>query len=162
MSLQAAAMTYPLEIKPLEPEHSRQAFPLIQSICPQLNLANWTDFVEGVAETLGPKNAGIIAAFTARGYIHGLFSYAVIPSLQHGKILGVDNFVAFEFPDRLGVTRELVARMDTLALGHNCGAVHVDLPDPAIKGSKQADPLLEAFEANGHNLQRFGLCKFVD
>ncbi|MGB0552267.1 MAG: hypothetical protein ACPGQV_06795 [Alphaproteobacteria bacterium] len=99
---------------------------------------------------------------TARGYIQALFSYSAIPSLQHGKILGVDNFVAFDFPDRLGIMRKIVARMDTLALSHNCGSVHVNLPDPAIKGSKQADPLLEAFEANGHNLQRFGLCKFVE
>ena len=155
-------MTYRLEIKSLEPEHGRQAFPLVQSICPYLNLATWTNFIEGVAAAPGPRNAGIIAAFTARGYIHGLFSYTVIPSLQHGKILGVDNFVAFEFPDRLGVTRELVARMDLLAFDHHCGAVHVDLPDPAIKGSNQANPLLEAFEAHGHNLRRFGLCKFIE
>jgi hypothetical protein len=155
-------MTYRLEIKSLEPEHSRQAFPLVQSICPHLNLSDWTDFVEGVAVGPGSKNSGIIAAFTVRGYIHGLFSYAVIPNLQHGKILGVDNFVAFEFPDRLGVTQELVAKMDLLALDHCCGAVHVDLPDPAIKGSKQADPLVETFEAHGHNLKRLGLCKFVE
>ena len=147
-----------LDIRHLDTHDSRQAFPLIQSLLPSLTLDEWLEFIDALSLLPQPRASGVIAAYNGRGYIHGLFSYAVRADLAHGRILEVDNFVAFEFPDARGVTRELADGMDRLAVDYGCRAIHVDLPERSLAPAA-ADPLVAVFKERGHSRHRLGLCK---
>lgn len=152
-------MSADLNIKPLEARHSAQSYPLAQMILPQLSLSEWLRYVEEIGKPNAFNHGGIVAAYSKRGYIHGLFAYVVGPDALHGKVLMVDNFIAFEIPAHRSVTQALLSKIDTLARCYDCRAAHVQLPAGALRSNGESNIPVEAFEAHGHNLQRVGLCK---
>lgn len=155
-------MTRRLEIKSLQSkEEMEQAYPLIQSIAPDLSLESWLEFACDIGDMpptgFGP--CGIVAAQSGRGYIHGLYTYMVEPDLRHGRILNVDNFVAFDLANRWNVVRKLLAAMDEQADRYGCKAIHVRLPDRLTQDKAAKQTLLAKFHDHGHDVRSLGLCK---
>ena len=157
-------MTCRLEIKFLQhKEEIQQAYPLVQSIAPDLTLESWLAFASDIdrPQPAGFGPGGIVAAQSGRGYIHGLFSYLVEPNLRYGRILNVDNFVAFDLIDRWKVAPKLLSAMDEQANHHGCKAIYVRLPDRLMRGPVGRQALLAKFQKYGHDLRSVGLCKEI-
>ncbi len=152
-----------LHVKPLEREGARQAFPLVQSIFPELTLEEWLSFARDMEQpqptTFGP--CGIVSVQSGRGYIHGLYSYMVERNLRHGRILEVNNFVALDMADRWGATSRLLSTMDELAKQFDCSAIHVSLPDRWGRGPRIEPTVLSKFEDHGHSIACVGFCKVL-
>src|SRR3954467_11493861 len=121
--------------KPLTCRQIDQAFPVVQTIAPDLDVERWRDFAAAVlsgqelefgeestermeAAALRPR--GIMTVQNARGYIHGLFSYTVEEHLRHGRVLAVENFIVLDLFDMAGGAAEVLDTHDKTA-GGACG-----------------------------------------
>lgn len=155
-------MSGPFTAKELTAEQVAQAFPLIQSAVPHLTLERWNGFVDLVAKLASGaerRQAGIMTIQNNRGYIHGLFSYTVEASLHHGRVLSIDNFVAFDMVDRDKAIEAMFEAMDDIAYGLGCQAIHVRLPERVATPPNGRQGLLRKFEEANHRIETVGLCK---
>ena len=144
--------------KTIDARQIDQAFPVVQSCVPGLDIARWRRFA---AELVGSgaaarRRGGIVTAQLGRGYIHGLFCYMVVPSLCHGRVLQVENFVALDMFDPAATADRLMAAMEELARELGCGAIHVMMRDRRQGGRLQ---VLERFQETGHETEGLHLCK---
>lgn len=142
--------------KPLDVRRIDQAFPVVQTVYPKLGLERWRAYA---AEMIGAtpdaagalpgkvvklptaQPTGIVTAQLRHGYIHGLFAYAVLPNLCHGKVLQVDLMVAADMFDPAAIAEALLAEMDRLARQLRCDAIHLSLPKPPA--GSQYDRILQ-------------------
>ena len=148
--------------KELNAEQVAQAFPLIQSVVPHLTLEQWNGFVGlvgSLASEAQRRQAGIMTIQNSRGYIHGLFSYTVEANLHHGRVLSIDNFVAFDLVDRDRAIEAMFDAMDDIAYGLGCHAIHVRLPEEFTSPPRDRGGLLRVFEEADHRIETMGLCK---
>lgn len=155
-------MPGPFTAKELSTDQVAQAFPLIQSAVPELTLEKWNVFVDlvaGLARGAERRHAGIMTIQNSRGYIHGLFSYMVEASLHHGRVLSIDNFVAFDFVEREQAIETMFGAMDDIAYGLGCQAIHVRLPEGLTNAARGRKGLLRIFEEADHRVETVGLCK---
>lgn len=159
------------EAIPLRRQRIDQAFPVVQTAFPRLALERWRRFAEeliGSSDTAGgghraaggnvvdlplPRQRGVIVAQLGRHYIHGVFAYHVVPSLDHGHVLQVDLFVALDLFDPAACAEALLHEMDRIAKVLHCEAVHVSLP------RKPPEELVRRFAALGHTEEGVRLCK---
>lgn len=142
---------------PLAVRQIDQAFPIVQSTQPTLPIDDWRRFAVNVS-ALGTRRAGIMTA-QRRGYIHGLYSYAVEPHIAHRRLLVIDNFVALDLFDPGGVTDVLLGSMETLATELRCTAVHTNLPHSDGFEPEYRRWLIEQFTARGHHAENLLFCK---
>ena len=156
--------------KPLTCRQIDQAFPVVQTIAPDLDVERWRDFAaavlsaqelefgeestERIEAALRPR--GIMTVQNARGYIHGLFSSTVEEHLRHGRVLAVENFIVF---DMAGAADELLNAMDSVAEGLGCTAIHTNLPDDYSSLPDYCNWLLTCFREAGHAVETLRLCK---
>jgi len=169
--------------KPLARRQIDQAFPVVQTIAPDLGVERWRAFAAAVlaaaeletgdtppARSTGqgvePRGVmaepcGIMTVQNARGYIHGLFSYAVEENLRHGRVLEIDNFIVLDLFDLAGAAEELLRAMDVLAGELGCMAIHTNLPDDYSSLPEYCNWLLTCFREAGHAVETLRLCKQV-
>jgi hypothetical protein len=155
-------MSGPFAAKELTGGQVAQAFPLIQSVAPHLTLEQWNCFVDLVTNLAGGvqhPQAGIMTIQNNRGYIQGLFSYTVEANLNHGRVLSIDNFVAFDLVDRDKAIEAMFGAMDDIAYGLGCHAIHVHLPESLTAPPRGRKGLLRVFEEADHRVETVGLCK---
>jgi hypothetical protein len=159
--------------KPLIRRQIDQAFPVVQTIAPDLDVERWRDFAAAVlavqelefdvgssARTDTPPHArGIMTVQNARGYIHGLFSYTVEEHLRHGRVLAVENFIVLDLFDMAGAADELLNAMDQVADDLSCTAIHTNLPDDYSSLPDYCNWLLTCFREAGHAVETLRLCK---
>jgi hypothetical protein len=159
--------------KPLIRRQIDQAFPVVQTIAPDLDVERWRDFAaavlsaqelefgeestERIEAALRPR--GIMTVQNARGYIHGLFSYTVEEHLRHGRVLAVENFIVLDLFDMAGAADELLNAMDSVAEGLGCTAIHTNLPDDYSSLPDYCNWLLTCFREAGHAVETLRLCK---
>lgn len=150
-------------IKPLLAENAARAYPLIQAACPEVSLDAWINYAEKLnhPDPAQTQAAGIVAAESKRGYIHGLFSYSVRIVLNHNAVLTVENFIALDMGDRAAAIISLIDVMESLAQDLGCSAIHTHIPDGWIT-TISGDGLLNHFRNAGHNPEFVKFCKTID
>ena len=160
--------------KPLIRRQIDQAFPVVQTIAPDLDVERWRDFAAAILsvhelefedkstgrkEAAEPRPRGIMTVQNERGYIHGLFSYTVEEHLRHGRVLDVENFIVLDLFDMAGAADELLNAMDRLAEDLGCTAIHTNLPDDYSSLPDYCNWLLTCFRESGHEVETLRLCK---
>jgi len=162
--------------KPLGRRQIDQAYPLLCVIAPGLAVEQWRAFAAAVlapnGDTTGHANGeaggaplrrtGIMTVQNARGYLHGLFSYAIEQHLRHGRVMSVENFVVLDLFDVPGVTGTLLRAMDGLARGLGCAAIHTTLPERYILDGLANNPIADCFLGEGHRRETIRMCKSLD
>src|SRR3954470_22641826 len=120
--------------KPLIRRQIDQAFPVVQTIAPDLDVERWRDFAAAVLAVqelefesgstgrmeAAPHPRGIMTVQNARGYIHGLFSYTVEEHLRHGRVLAAENFIVLDLFDMAGAPGEVVDAISRVVGGGVC------------------------------------------
>src|SRR3954462_15845901 len=161
--------------KPLIRRQIDQAFPVVQTIAPDLDVERWRDFAAAVLAVqelefevrstgrleAAPHPRGIMTVQNARGYIHGLFSYTVEEHLRHGRVLAAENFIVLDLFDMAGAADELLNAMDSVAEGLGCTAIHTNLPDDYSSLPDYCNWLLTCFREARHAVETLRLCKPV-
>jgi hypothetical protein len=160
--------------KPLIRRQIDQAFPVVQTIAPDLDVERWRDFAAAVLsvqelesedgltgrmEAIALRPRGIMTVQNERGYIHGLFSYMVEEHLRHGRVLAVENFIVLDLFDMAGAADELLNAMDRVAEDLGCTAIHTNLPDDYSSLPDYCNWLLTCFREAGHEVETLRLCK---
>ncbi|WP_044560169.1 hypothetical protein [Azospirillum sp. B4] len=142
--------------RPLDPRQIDQAYALMRPFYPDLTVERWRDHAQAL---LAPgSRGGIVTVQLDHRYMHGLFSYLVVPDLDHRLGLQVDLFVALDLFDPEGANDALLAEMDRIARQHGCDAIHVTLPD---RQAAKTRPSLSRFHAQGHVPEGRRLCKHL-
>ncbi|NBC32415.1 MAG: hypothetical protein GVY13_07040 [Alphaproteobacteria bacterium] len=142
---------------PLGPKQIDQAYPIVQSIMPDLDVNVWREFAEQVGAR--PEDQAGIITVQNQGYIHGLFSYAVEPHLIHERLLLIDNFFVLDLFNPGAVANALIDAIDGLAARLCCRAIQTALPKPASEAAAPQDWVLDHFRRRGHVLENMTLCK---
>ena len=160
---------------PLDARRIDQAFPVMQAAMPGLDIKSWRTFAaklvgarparrtpaaDGKVVSLPTaRRSGIVTVQLGRsGYIHGLFTYQVVPHLGHGRVLQVDNFIALDLFDPAAAADKLMEEMEHLGRALGCGAIHVLLRQPEAMGRAV---VLRRFEELGHHREGLHLCKGI-
>lgn len=146
-----------LTLRHLGPAQIDQAYPIVQSVCPDLDVEAWRRFAKSIGEHAGDQ-AGILTV-QYQGYIHGLFSYCVEPHLVHMRALLVDNFMVVDLFNPGAVAEALLRAMDDLARRLGCRAVHTFLPDRSRRPEGHPPWLVERFRNHGHRVESIAFCK---
>ncbi len=149
-------------IRPLSPENAARAYPLIQAARPDVSLDAWIEYAERInhPDPELTKAAGIVAAESKRGYIHGLFSYSVRIVLNHNAVLTVENFIALDMGDRAAAIKTLIDVMERLARNLDCSAIHTHIPDDWVTSTPSGGVLNHLRDA-GHNVEFVKFCKTI-
>lgn len=148
--------------QPLMAGQVDQAYPIVQSFVDGLEIERWRTFAE---RYIGNQDCDSgIMTIQSGGYIHGLFSYRVEPSLAHDRTLLIDNFLVLDLFDPSGVESALVDAVDIVSRNLRCEAVHTALPaHPSYSDGGQATAsqmgLVERFRALGHEVECVLVCK---
>jgi hypothetical protein len=151
------------KIKMLSVENAALAYPLIQSAQPKIALDDWLVYARKInSRKVAPTNkSGIISAESKRGYIHGIFCYSVQPTLDHGTVLAVENFIAVDTGDRAAAIKSLIAMMGNLARELGCSAIHTHIPNHWISKETRGTAMLHHLRDAGHQPEFVEFCKIV-
>jgi hypothetical protein len=144
---------------PLLPQQVDQAFPLVSTIAPELARDRWAAFARGMLDGHGDPPRGIVSLQNRRGYITGLFTWAVEPHLRHGRTLTVANFVVLDLFNLDAAADQLIREMESLARRHACTAIHTELPEAYSNLAESAHLVLSRFRDEGHQLGTLHFCK---
>jgi len=146
-----------LQLRPLERDQIAQAYPLVQTIRPELSLATWHAYARRFPRQSGDcARSGIATVQDGSGVILGLFAYRTGTAAPHGRTLFVDHFVALDIISPAAVTAELADGMERIAHCLGCHAVHTAL---SCRECARGRDLIERLRAFGHRLESFQLCK---
>lgn len=162
--------------KPLAARQIEQAFALIRTLVPDLDINRWRAYAATVlaadavnaaeppAEDARParQTAGILTAQTPDGYIHGLFCYRVDTHLQYGRVLSADNFIVLDLIDPSAATAVLLRALEQLARTQGCQAICTTLPEAQDRASPYGRSMLRSFQQQGHTVQTVRLSKPLD
>ena len=147
------------EVVPLRPQQVDQAFPLVSTIAPELGREQWSAFARGMLDATGDPPRGIVSLQNRRGYITGLFTWAVEPHLRHGRTLTVANFVVLDLFNPDAAADQLIREMETIARLNGCTAIHTELPEAYSNLAESAHLVLSRFRDEGHLLGTLHFCK---
>ncbi|HYD67496.1 hypothetical protein [Azospirillum sp.] len=138
-----------------------QAYPLVRAIAPDLPVERWRSFATALTGASAPPGApaGIMTVQNDRGYIHGLFSYAVKEDLRFGRILSVDNFVVLDLFNVSDAASSLLQTMEDLGRTLHCTAIHTNLRECYAGTPAHGHPMLGFFRDEGHDVDGVRLCK---
>ncbi len=142
---------------PLAMRQVDQAFPLVQSILPDITVDVWRRYAAALLDR-AVTDRGIMTV-QALGYIHGLFSFRVEDNLQHGRSLLVDNFSVLDLFTPTAAATALVRSMDELAVTLDCRAIHTYLPNSERLAPDYRRWMLRQFRDHGHHVESVTLCK---
>lgn len=151
------------DIVPLARTRIDQAFPIVQSVLPRMNIDSWRRYADRlIAAELrnGRPTTGILAA-DANGYLYGLCSFRLETSLQHGEVLVVDDFMVSDLVHQRSVAASLLAGIDGLARQRGCTAIHTALPAEDASPLDCRRWLVEELRGQGHHLDMVVMCKEV-
>jgi hypothetical protein len=141
----------------LGPKQVDQAYPILQSVMPELELADWRAYAGAIIDR--PEDEGGIVAIYGQGYIHGLFSYGVRPQLACHKVLIVETIIVLDLVNTAGVATALLKAVDDLAGRLGAEAIHALVPSGRAQTSDYADWLAGQFCAAGYRCEAAALCK---
>lgn len=159
--------------KPLGRHQIDQAFPVVQTLVPELDIDRWRAYallmLGNEAAAPAPDielfqcsilpTRGIVTVQNDHDYIHGLFSYRRIESLRHGTLLFVENFIVVDLFRQRESADTLLQAIDHVAGVLKCGAIHTGLPDNYDNLPAYCSWVLDCFRAAGHSVETLVLCK---
>jgi len=130
-----------LATMPLCGLQAKRAYALVGLAHPAVSAKQWTTFVSRYAHSPRQRR-GLIGIQDGRGYVHGVFCYAVDrPFLDGNRILGLHDLILAHLPGRT-LVEALTTCVKQLATEFGCLGISVDLPattlDGAQHGSTQA------------------------
>lgn len=141
----------------LGPRQIDQAYPILQSAMPALELDDWRAYASALLDQ--PEDRGGIVAIQSKGYINGLFSYGVRPQLACHKVLIVETIVVLDLVNNEGVAEALLHAVDDLAGRLGAEAIHALVPSGQSRPTDYADWLSRQFRAVGYRCEAAALCK---
>jgi hypothetical protein len=141
----------------LGPEQVDQAYPILQSVMPELELADWRAYAGAIIGL--PEDQGGIVAIHGQGYIHGLFSYGVRPQLACRKVLIVETIIVVDLVNTAAVAAALLKAVDGIAARLGTEAIHALVPSGQAQTSDYAEWLSGRFRAAGYRAEAAALCK---
>ena len=102
-----------------------QALPLIQSIWPGVNLADWRNFAQCYYSPLASGATGILALRDATGTICGVVAHALGRDLRAGAILQADLFAASDLANSRWTVQALLDATDAQAASLGCSELAI-------------------------------------
>jgi hypothetical protein len=114
-------------VRPLAAAQIPTVYPLVREAVPILSPRDWSSMASRFVSQKDRKCGIMVAQASGRRYPSGLFCYHVQADLEYGQILTTDYIVALDILDPAPVIRALLAEMDALAAGFECGAVRAIL-----------------------------------
>lgn len=136
-----------------------QAFPLMQTICPAVDLEAWRRFAEQRLTRGADNGTGILIVRNEQDCIVAIAAFQLSHDLIHGRILLADHFGALDIVDQDNVARALEAGLEKIARRHGCTAVHTNVAASGKKGHD--DWLCSVLFERGHHVEGFQMCKLV-
>lgn len=136
-----------------------QAFPLMQTICPAVDLAAWRRFAEQRLTRSTENGTGILIVRNEQGCIVAIAAFQLSQDLIHGRILLADHFGALDIVDQDNVARALEAGLEKIARRHGCTAVHTNVTASGKKGHD--DWLCSVLFERGHHVEGLHMCKLL-
>jgi len=121
----------PFEVRRLTSQKIPLAYPLLHAAT-DIALDKWRAYAKSHIEpgTIDPAtSSGIMCVEDAKGYIHGLFAYRVVPHLVCQYVLQCENVVALHIVDERRIQDALLEAMERLAREHGCEAIHICLAE---------------------------------
>ena len=110
-------------VRALAPEEILSVYPLVREAMPGVDLSAWTGFARHLTGRR-MRLSGIMAAWRAgRPFPCGLFCYRVDKTLEQGKVLIAEYFVAVDLLDPQAVLAALVQELEALGRRLGCNAV---------------------------------------
>mgnify|MGYP001828817501 FL=1 len=152
-------MSETLAAVPLDLSRVSQAYPVVHTLMPSLDLDAWRRFAGRLIRSSSPA-AGVMTAQQG-GYIRGLFCHWQQPSLKHGELLVVENFSVLDMFDPRRAADVLVEAMEQIAALVECKAIHTALPhllQPVSASARHREP----FQSRGHEVAGTVMCKTLD
>jgi len=139
----------PYDLHDLKAAESDRAFVLVHLMKPDVDLGRWRAFLADVERQCARgEERGITVASLGDDCLVGLFSWAVQPSLEHERVLTVDNFIAAGALDPEPLFDDMIAAMETCAQTRRCGAVQISLPN-LYTSTRQHRHLHDSFLGHG-------------
>lgn len=115
------------DIAPLSTDRIDQAYPIVQSVMPRMDVATWRDHARRLTGAGAARPCGILTAEFG-GYIYGLCSYRIDSHLLHGRVLVIDDFIVSDLVNQRSVAQSLLGGIDRLAGRESCAAIQTTLP----------------------------------
>lgn len=142
---------------PLTSERVQQAFPVIQTVMPELTLGCWSGFAN---EYLEPEQQirqphGILAAENESGLIVGLAAYRRGADLRQGTVLVAEHLIAVDLLVCQPIILRLTEKLEQIAADCGCSAIQLVLTEKWDEDSWLVRMLLD----RGHKVQSLSLCK---
>ncbi len=143
-------------------EQIDQAFPLVQTSLPQVELEDWRKFAQELIRAKAPETTGIQTVLTEQHYIAGLSIYRIDWVLSHGPALVADHFMALDLFDREAVINALADFLEDLARQRGCTAIHTLIPERGGRWRGPVNCLASILRGRGHAIESLRLCKVLD
>jgi hypothetical protein len=145
---------------PLTSERVQQAYPVIQTVMPDLTLGCWSGFA---SEYLEPDQQvrqphGILAAENEGGLIIGLAAYRRGADLRQGAVLIAEHLIAVDLLACQPIILSLTEKLEEIAAGCGCSAIQLVLTEKWDEDSWLVRMLLD----RGHKVQSLSLYKTIN
>ena len=115
-----------LKIRRLHQDRIDQAYTGLDLAQLPISSEAWRDYAKARIDA-GPSKAGVLSLQCARGYLHGLLGYEILP-LGSERHMTVDLFRTVNYLSQ-ETGGSLIEAAEAIAAGQRCIAIHLDLPD---------------------------------
>ena len=151
-------------VKPLGGGQVLQAYPLVQTVAPNLTLEQWVSYAGELSGRRAKDNgpAGVMSAQNPDGYIYGIYCHEIETDILHGRVLKVSNLVTANLYDPAGIMDRMIESMIDTAREAKCMAVEVDLPEDIGRGPQPLHSAASMLRGAGYRLASVALCRPVD
>ena len=148
-----------ISVVDLDPQRISQAYPLVQTVMPDLDLDAWQHFALSLLQPPPVKSpqGGILTALNEGGFMVGLAIYRLVHDLRHGPVLLAEHLMALDLLDCKLVAQRLAVGLEGIASREGCRAVHITLS--GATRTRTGDWLVGLLEDRGHQVQGVSLCK---
>jgi hypothetical protein len=104
------------------------AFPLIQAVWPQADLASWQSFVDFFNDPARHGEAGVLGIYDSAGYACGVLAYRLDRDLRRGLTLAAQLFTAVDLINSLPTAQTVLDAAAMRAAELGCAGMQIRLP----------------------------------
>ncbi len=120
-------MIYPYQVEPLQGAQLVQAYPIVQTIRPSIDLGEWRGRLDDLCGDAAAASAecGAMGLLGPQGYIYGFYTYWAHRCLGLGRTLDVKDFCVAAPANRRQASAQLLNSTEDLARLHACRALNI-------------------------------------
>lgn len=120
-------MIGPYQVEPLQGSQLIQAYPIVQTVRPAIDLDEWRQHVGGLCNNTqdADRECGIMGLIGPRGYIYGFYTYRAHRCLGLGRTLDVNDFCVAAPASRRQGSAQLLRSAEDLARLYACRALDI-------------------------------------